>query len=222
MNPKFCQHIVTAARKVAEFGFVAGYDGNVSLRSDEGIYITATHTLKAEATTDDVCLIDLDGKHLHGNRKPSTEAEMHLFIYRERADVGGIVHTHPPYATAFAAARKALDLAIFPEVILDIGAVPLADYATPSTPEVALSLKPFVAWANAILLANHGVAVMGNDIFEALYRTEKLEHAAKTLIAAEAVGGAVPLTKAQVDYLYDTHPTFLRRGNFADNDNIKF
>ncbi len=217
MNQDLQQHIVKAARKVAEFGFVASYDGNISLRSSDGIYITATRTLKAETTIDDVCLIDLNGKFLAGKRTPSTEADMHLFIYRERLDVNGIVHTHPPCATAFAAARQALDAAVFPEVILDIGAVPLAPYATPSTTEVAESLRPFISWANAILLANHGVVVLGSDVFEALYRTEKLEHAAKTLIAARSLGGAVALTRKEVDYLYETHQDVERRGALADS-----
>ncbi|MBC8042975.1 MAG: class II aldolase/adducin family protein, partial [Rhizobacter sp.] len=190
MNQKSQEQIVRFARKMAAFGFVASYDGNVSLRADDGIYITATRTLKSDAALRDVCLIDHDGNFLEGERKPSTESEMHLFLYRSRPDVSGIVHAHPPYATAFAAARKPLDSPIFPEVILDIGPVPLAEYATPSTAEVAASLAPFVKTSNAMLLANHGAVVMGADIDEAFYRIEKLEHAAKTLVIAEALGGA--------------------------------
>ncbi len=216
MNHKHQETVAEVAGKCAQFGFVASYDGNVSLRAEEGIYITATRTLKASATPDDVCLISLDGKLLEGKRPASTESMMHLYLYQARPDVKGIVHTHPPATTAFAVARKALDLAVFPEVILDIGPVPLADYATPSTDEVPRSLAPFVQWANAMLLANHGVVVLGGDVYEALYRTEKLEHAAKTLIYAQMLGGIVPLTKHEVDYLYETHKEFERRGMFAD------
>lgn len=216
MNHKHQETVAQIARQCAKFGFVAGYDGNVSLRAQEGIYITATRTLKADATPDDVCLIDLEGKLINGKRSPSTESLMHCYIYQSRPDVQGIVHTHPTATTAFAVARKALDLAVFPEVILDVGPVPLANYATPSTDEVPRSLAPFVSWANAILLSNHGVVVLGNDIYEALYRTEKLEHAAKTLIYAQMIGGVVPLTRSEVDYLYETHKDFQRRGMFAD------
>ncbi len=216
MNHNHQETVAKVARQCAALGFVASYDGNVSMRTEEGIYITATRTLKVAATPDDVCLIDLEGKLLEGKRPPSTESLMHLYIYQSRRDVQGIVHTHPTATTAFAVVRKALDLAVFPEVILDIGPVPLAQYATPSTDEVPRSLAPFISWANAILLANHGVVVLGNDIFEALYRTEKLEHAAKTLVYAETLGGIVPLTKQEVDYLYETHKEFERRGAFAD------
>lgn len=200
---------------MAQYGFVASYDGNVSLRGEDGIYITATRTLKAEAGIDDVCLLAPDGKFLEGSRKPSTESEMHLFIYRERPDVKGIVHAHPPYSTAFAAARKPLDMPVFPEVVLDIGAVPLAEYATPATAEVARSLTPFVKSANAILLANHGVVCVAENIDEAFYRMEKLELAARTIAIAQTLGGAVPLTASQLDYLYETHQDFQRRDGFT-------
>jgi L-fuculose-phosphate aldolase len=216
MNYKHQQTLAEVAQKCATFGFVASYDGNVSMRTEEGIYITATRTLKANASPEDICLIDLNGKMIEGTRSPSTESLMHLYIYNQRRDVQGIVHTHPPATTAFAVARKALDLAVFPEVILDIGPVPLAEYATPSTDEVPRSLEAFITWANAILLANHGVVVMGGSVEEAFYRTEKLEHAAQTLIYAQTLGGIVPLTKREVDYLYETHQDFERRGMFAD------
>ncbi len=216
MNRLHQETVADIARQCARLGFVASYDGNVSLRAEDGIYITATRTLKANALPEDICLISLDGTLIEGKRPPSTESLMHLYIYNQRRDVQGIVHAHPPATTAFAVARKALDLAVFPEVILDLGPVPLADYATPSTDEVPRSLEPFIAWANAILLANHGVVVLGSNIHEALYRTEKLEHAAKTLIYAQILGGIVPLTKREVDYLYETHQNFERRGMFAD------
>jgi len=219
MNRALQEKIAEFARKCAVHAFVASYDGNVSLRAKEGIYITATRTLKAEASINDVCLIDLNGKLIEGKRKPSTESLMHCYIYQNRKDVEGIVHTHPINTTAFAAARKPLDLAVFPEVILDLGAVPLAVYATPSTDEVARSLQPYVGWANAILLANHGVVCMGQDIEEAFYRTEKLEHAAKTLIASASIGGAVALSRAEVDRLYATHEEFKRRGEFSFTEN---
>jgi L-fuculose-phosphate aldolase len=199
---------------------VASYDGNLSLRSEEGIYITATRTLKAEAKVEDICLLDLDGNLLEGKRMPSSETMMHLYIYREREDVKGVAHSHPPYSTAFAAARQSMDVAIFPEVILDIGPVPLAEYATPSTEDVPNSLGPHVKWANGILLANHGLVTMGGSVAEAFYRTEKLEHAARTLIAAQLLGGPVPLRKCEVNYLYETHQAFKRRGQLLDCESV--
>ena len=220
MNIALQEEVARFTRKAAEHGFVASFDGNLSLRSSDGIYITATRTLKSDASASDICLIDLDGNLLEGERKPSSETLMHLLIYRERPDVMGVVHTHAPYATAFASARQPLDAAIFPEVILDIGPVPLAEYATPSTEDVPNSLKSAIAWANGVLLANHGLVCMGGSLAEAFFRTEKLEHAAKTLIAAQTLGGAVPLKRCEVDYLYETHQAFKRRGVLLDCESL--
>jgi L-fuculose-phosphate aldolase len=215
MNRAHQSLVAEIARKCASAGFTASYDGNVSLKTSEGIYITATRTLKANASPDDVCLIDLNGNLLEGKRPPSTESAMHTFLYASRRDIGGIVHTHPPCATAFAAAQKPINQAVFPEVILDVGPVPLALYATPGGEEVPRSLAPFARWANAVLLANHGVVVVGETLDEAFYRTEKLEHAAKTLILAQSLGGAIPLSRTELDALFLTHQEFERRGEFA-------
>lgn len=220
MNIALQEEVVRFTRKAAEFGYVASFDGNLSLRGEDGIYITATRTLKAEAKIEDICLIDLDGKVLEGTRSPSSETLMHLYIYRHRPDIKGIVHSHAPYSTAFAAARKSMDIAIFPEVILDIGPVPLAEYATPSTEDVPNSLAPHVKWANGILLANHGLVTTGSSLAEAFYRSEKLEHAARTLIASYVLGGPVPLRRCEVDYLYETHQAFKRRGLLLDCESI--
>jgi L-fuculose-phosphate aldolase len=128
---------------------------------------------------------------------------MHLYIYQERPDVNAVVHAHPVYATGFATARKPLDDCLFPEVVVGLGAIPLADYATPSTPEVAASLAPFVRNADAILLANHGAVTYGSDVWEAYFRMEKVEHAAHITFVATMLGGPRALTEADLKKLRD-------------------
>ncbi|MDX2128134.1 MAG: class II aldolase/adducin family protein [Chloroherpetonaceae bacterium] len=204
------------SRLCAEKNFVAAYDGNLSIRSAEGIYITSTRTLKSNATAQDICLVSPDGRFIEGLRPASTETAMHLLIYAMRPDVNAIVHAHPPATTAFAVARLSLEAALFPEVILDIGPVPLAAYATPSTEEVPNSLKPFVGSANAILLANHGLVTYAENLQDAFYRMDKLEHAAKTVLYAKIIGGSVPLSKKEIDYLYETHPVYRKEGKLLD------
>jgi len=90
---------------------------------------------------------------------------------------------------------------MFPEVIVGLGAVPLAEYATPSTSEVAASLAPFVKNADAILLANHGVVTYGSELYEAYFKMEKVEHAAHITFVATMLGGARALTSEELGKL---------------------
>jgi L-fuculose-phosphate aldolase len=181
---------------------VTATDGNVSVRLVNGnILATRSGVNKGMVTENDLVEVTLDGKQVGGYGKPSTELGMHLFIYHQRQDVGAVVHAHPTYATGFATARMPLDGCLFPEVIVGLGAIPLANYATPSTPEVAASLAPFVKNADAILLTNHGVVAYGSDLYEAYFKMEKVEHAAHIAFVAMMLGGAKPLTSEQVEKL---------------------
>ena len=181
---------------------VTATDGNVSVRLDTGnILATRSGINKGMVTENDLVEMRPDGGQVAGKGKPSTEMGMHLFIYRQRPDVQAVVHAHPVYATGFATARIALDECMFPEVIVGLGAVPLAEYATPSTPEVAASLAPFVKTSDAILLANHGVVAYGADLLEAYFKMEKVEHAARITFVARMLGGAQSLSTADVDKL---------------------
>ncbi|MBI3765983.1 MAG: class II aldolase/adducin family protein [Ignavibacteriales bacterium] len=112
-----------------------------------------------------------------------------------------IVHGHPTYATGFATARQALNACLFPEVIVGLGSIPLAEYATPSTQEVAHSLAPYVGNADAILLANHGVVTYGKDLYDAYFKMEKVEHAAHITFVARMLDGEKVLSSGDVEKL---------------------
>jgi L-fuculose-phosphate aldolase len=92
---------------------------------------------------------------------------MHLLFYRMRPDVQAICHAHPPTATGFAVAGRALDQALLPEVIIGLGQIPLVRYATPGTPELSAAIEPFVPHYDALLLANHGAVTCGPDLLTA-------------------------------------------------------
>jgi len=196
------RQLLHVCHRLAEKGFVTATDGNVSARLPSGnIFTTPTALNKGRVTESDLVEIALDGKPITLSRRPSTEIDMHLFIYRERPDVKAVVHAHPTYATGFATARIPLTDCLFPEVIVGLGAVPLAPYATPSTREVTDSLAPFVRQASAILLANHGVVTYGDDLDDAYFKMEKVEHAAHIAFVAHLLGGPKPLTAQQVERL---------------------
>lgn len=196
------RQIVDICHRLYDRHLVTATDGNVSARLAGGtIIVTPSNLAKGRVTESDLVEVQADGAPVSGERRPTSELGMHLFIYRERPDVGGVVHTHPPYATAFAAARRPLDSDVFPEVITGLGRVPLARYATPSTDEVARSIAPYVTSARAILLANHGVVTYGRTLEEAFTAMEKVEHAAHMLFVATMLGGAKALTSGELKKL---------------------
>jgi len=194
--------LVDICHRLYTRGFVTAMDGNVSVRLQNGnILATRSGINKGMVTDNDLVEVTIEGDKVSGSGKPSTELGMHLFIYTERADVRAVVHAHPTYATGFATARIPLDECLFPEVIVGLGAIPLAHYATPSTPEVAASLAPFVKTSDAILLANHGVVTYGSDLYDAYFKMEKVEHAAHIAFVARVLGGEKPLTAEEVEKL---------------------
>jgi L-fuculose-phosphate aldolase len=127
--------------------------------------------------------------------------KMHLASYLQRPDVGAIIHAHPPFATAFAAAGLALDMPVLPEAILILGSVPLVEYGMPSTDEVPEKLTPYLPDHNVFLLANHGALVFGKNIKEASHRMETLELYAKVILMARILGGEKLLSAENLERL---------------------
>ncbi len=195
--------LVSCGRRLDALGFAPATDGNISARlGPRALLVTPAGREKGGLSPDDLLLVDLEGTVVAGTGHPSTETPMHLLCYRRRGDVGGVVHAHPPVATAFAAAGMSLDAPVMPEIVLTVGAIPLVPYATPGTEELARALEPWVDDHDAFLLASHGVLTLGRDVREALHRMERVEHLAKVTLAARLLGGPRPLTDAQVVSLF--------------------
>ena len=183
------------SQKTYHRGLVRGTGGNVSVRLQNGnILATRSGINKGMVEREDLVEVSFEGRQMRGAGKPSTELGMHIHIYLRRPDVHAVVHAHPVHATGFATARIPLVDCLFPEVIVGMGSIPLADYATPSTDEVAKSLEPFIHHADAVLLANHGVVTYGPDLLDAYYKMEKVEHAAHITFVARMLGGEIPLS----------------------------
>lgn len=196
---EIASHIVLACHRLYERGFVTATDGNISARLANGnILVTPSSLNKGQVTESDLVEVAPSGVAVTLSRPPSSELSMHLFVYQRRPDVGAVVHAHPSHATGFAAARIPLSTALLPEVILGLGTIPLAEYATPSTGEVPASLAPYVNEANAVLLSNHGVVTFGQTVEEAFFRMEKVEHAAHILFVARMLGGEKTLTPDEI------------------------
>lgn len=195
-------------RRIWQLGFVAANDGNFTVKvSDNEFYTTPTGTSKGFLKPDMIIRVDEKGNVIEGRLRPSTELPMHLRVYRERPDVGGIVHAHPPIATAFAVAHLPLDTFIMPEAILTLGSVPIAAYGTPSTQEVPDGVAPLLPDHDVVLLENHGALAVGKDLLTAYYRMETLEHYAKVSFYAKQLGGEREITPEKLDALMELRET---------------
>ncbi len=191
--------IVLCCRRLAEAGLIAGQDGNVSVRlGEDRALVTPAGLIKGDLAADDLVEIDLHAKRVRGHRRPSSEIDMHLRILRGRPDVGAVVHAHPPVATGFSVAGEAFDACVLPELIFQVGWVPLVPYGTPGTAELGDQLEPFIRDYDALLLANHGAVTMGTTLMDARIRMESLEHAAKILLTARLLGRVVELDRGAV------------------------
>lgn len=181
--------IVRVCRRLYECGLVAGPDGNVSVRlSDGAILVTPSGMSKVDVEARDLVVVDESGSVLRGDRRPSSELKMHLRIYRKRQDVRAVVHAHPPTATAFAVAGESFVAPVLPEVILQMGTVPLVPYATPGSDALADRFDPYLDRHDAFLMANHGATTIGTTLELAHQRMESLEHAARILVVARTLG----------------------------------
>jgi L-fuculose-phosphate aldolase len=206
--PNLREELVRCCRLMAAKGLVAGTEGNLSARDkDDTILMTPSGVNKGEVEPEMLVRLSLDAEVLEGDREPTSEKFMHLQFYRERPGVGGVVHGHPVFCTAFAAAHRELPENILPELIATIGHIPLVPYGRPSSAKLADALSPYCRKHNVFLLQNHGATAVGKSILEAYQRLEVAEAYAKTVWAAAALGGVKPLPQCAIDDL--PSPTFL-------------
>ncbi len=218
--------IVEAGKRLRDRFFVAANDGNISARLDEGAFlVTPSGVNKGDMIPEQIIKVDADGKTLSGTMKPSSELKMHLAVYRARSDVKAIVHAHPPAATGFAACRLRLDKdVILPEVVFGLGTIGFAEYGTPSTEEVPKAVMKEIHGCDALLLSNHGALTVGSDVMQAYYRMETLEMYARVSLVTTLLGGAKPLSGAEVGELLKVKERQgwggPARGKDADQDTV--
>lgn len=199
--------MVRVGRLMFEKGWIAANDGNLSARLPEEdgegrLLATPTGVCKGMMEPGDLIVTDLAGNKIRGTRERTSEMEMHTTIYRTRPDIQAVVHAHPPAATGFAVAGRALNTGILPEVIVCLGAVPLAEYGEPGTPALCEGMLPYLPKYDALLLANHGAVAYAGDLFRAYHRMETVEHSARITLVAELLGGARVLPRAEIKKLF--------------------
>ena len=192
------EEICAVGRLLYDRGYVVSNDGNISVRvAPDRVLVTPSGVGKGRMAPEMLVLCDLAGNQLEGTRHASSESKMHLMVYRERPDVGAVVHAHPPYSTACAICRRPLSERYLTEVVSGLGEVPVTEFAMPSTDEVPESIRPYLPDHNAVLLANHGSLAWGTTLWQAFDRLETVEQTARIYALVEQLGGGVEISEEQ-------------------------
>ncbi|MDD3767767.1 MAG: L-fuculose-phosphate aldolase [Aminobacterium colombiense] len=189
----YCQKMITSR-------LTTGTGGNISIcnRASGEVAMTPTGIDYFEMKAADVVIMSLSGEIIEGNVKPSSEAEMHLALYKRRDDISAVVHTHSVFATTIACLRWEL-----PPVHYLIGfsgkKVPLASYATYGTPELAQNVAKAIGNYNAVLLANHGLVAVGETLSRAFSTAEEIELVSEIYYRTKSIGEPVILSEEEME-----------------------
>jgi L-ribulose-5-phosphate 4-epimerase len=187
-------------------GLVKMTSGNVSGRDLETglVVIKPSGYDFEELTPAHMVVVDLDGKVAEGNLKPSTDTDTHLYVYRHRPDVFGMVHTHSPYASSFAALGQPIPACLTTSAMLG-GEIPIGGYAPIGGEEIGQEIINKIGRALAIIMQNHGVFTIGSSPQQATKMAVEVEEIAKITHLAMLRGQPILLTESQVDYMVDLY-----------------
>jgi len=217
METKFKEarkNAVAVTRRMYETGLINAYEGNVSVRVGDRVFITPSGINKGILTEGMLCEVDLDGNMINPSDeyKPSSEAKMHYAIYKQRPNAKSVVHNHSIFATAYAVARKPIVTKSVPEMIVLFGEIPVFTYGTPGTPEVYADLEKYSEDTDVFLIANHGiVAVGGEDVWATYEKAAAVEKTAQILIMSRLLGGEHPIEDDKLEVLYEMRKDFIKK-----------
>ena len=203
------EQVVRYGKKLIDRRLTTGSGGNISVYNREKnlVAISPSGLDYYETTPEDIVILDMDGNLVEGKHRPSSEAGMHLAFYKNRADVSGIVHTHSKFATAIACMGWEL-----PAVHYLIGMaghrVKCTGYATYGSDELAKKALETIGDSNAVLLANHGLIALGEDVDRAFSTAEHLEFVSEVYYLTKTLGTPNILSDENMDEVMKKFGTF--------------
>ena len=206
------EQVVRYGKKLIDRRLTTGSGGNISVYNREKnlVAISPSGLDYYETTPEDIVILDMDGNLVEGKHRPSSEAGMHLAFYKNRADVSGIVHTHSKFATAIACMGWEL-----PAVHYLIGMaghrVKCTGYATYGSDELAKKALETIGDSNAVLLANHGLIALGEDVDRAFSTAEHLEFVSEVYSLTKTLGTPNILSDEDMDEVMKKFGTFKYR-----------
>lgn len=199
MFEKEKREIIKGGMKLDRYGLVSLAGGNLSLRMPTGeILVTPSGMIYEDMVESDVVVMDVDGNIIEGDRKPSSDTEAILYIFRERPDINAVIHTHQPYATAISLIQDEFraDLTTLGNACR--GNVKCTPYSSAASIEMGIDTVKYLGDQLAVILSHHGVMTVGDSLKQALNAAVYLEECAKGYLAARACGEIRHLTDDQI------------------------
>ena len=197
---KVIQDVINVGKRMDKLQLANKYSGNVSVKKDGLLYISPSGKSKETLTAEMVAVIDTAGNRVSG-LKPSSELVMHSALYTMRDNIGGVVHSHAPFLTAFAMCHKDFAFPASAEYIWDFKVAKVLPYGRPGTIDIINGAEELLKQnRNLFLLANHGALSVGETVWDALDNLEAAETAAKTYVISKLIGEPVSLPDDEVDY----------------------
>ena len=191
------ENIIRYGNEMVKEALTTGTGGNLSFKKADSVFITPSGIDYRDLTLSDIVELDLNGNVINGEKKPSSETEFHLGIYRNRKDVTSIVHTHSTYATVLACLNRELP-PIHYLVALAGNKVPVAEYAAFGTRELSEKIIAVLEDYKAVFLANHGLVAMGNSLSEAYSIALNIEFVSKVYVKGLGAGNPVSLSEDRI------------------------
>lgn len=186
--------------------------GNVSQRvstpSEDDVFVIKPSGVKYEnLTPDEMVVCDLDGNMIEGSRSPSSDTAAHAYVYRNMPEVGGVVHTHSTYATAWAARAEEIPCALTMMADEFGGSIPVGPFAIIGDDSIGRGIVETLSGhrSPAVLMRNHGPFTIGKDAKAAVKAAVLLEEVARTVHIARELGEPSLIPQAEVDSLYDRY-----------------
>ena len=195
-NPK--SSILYWSKRLYQRGMSPSTSGNISVKTKDGIMISASGCCLNDMDENDIVLIDYEGNVKEGNKKPSSEKIMHSEIYTRRDDINAIIHCHCPLITAFAVAGVSMKKPILPDFALYYDEIPLIPYFCPSSIDLAVAAGKCFEKNDVALLKNHGIILGDTSLKNAFYKLELIRAYTETYFGAEVLGGAKAIPKKGV------------------------
>lgn len=196
------KQIIKYGEKLWQKNMSPATSGNISARFDENVLITASGTCLGDLCEEDIVLIDRDSRVVEGNKKASSEKNLHNSIYALRPDINAIVHCHAPYVSAFAVCGIPLSKPIISENVFYFGEIPVVKYALPGSQQLVENTAKYFTKHDAVLLANHGIVIGAKDLKNAYYLMETAETFAQIYLNSKLLGGAKELSKKDIEEIY--------------------